>query len=378
MKTVIGLFDDFQTAQNAVQSLVNRNFNRDDISVAANNIAAGISADTLENAPQGEGRKEAMTEGAKTGAGTGAVIGTGVGGVLGLLASLGTIWIPGIGPIVAAGPLVATLTGAGIGAAAGAAVGGLVGALTQIGVPEHDAHFYAEAVRRGSALVIVRAEDNRVADAAEILSEHGAVDVERRREFFLLGGFTTHDASAAPYTAEQIAQEREAYRAHLDSTTMGSETNETQHIVDQAKMTVPVVEEALRVGKRVVERGGIRVYAHVTEVPVQEKVTLREQRATVERHVVDRPVAPDEASAFKDQTFEVREFGEEAVVAKEARVVEEVTVGRTVEDHTETIRDTVRRSNVEVEELDVVAEGDTQKPAPVGRKAPPSKKRSAG
>lgn len=373
MKTVIGLFDDFQTAQNAVQSLVNRNFSRDDISVAANNTAAGVNADTLDTASQGEGRKEAMAEGAKTGAGTGAVIGTGVGGVLGLLASLGTIWIPGIGPIVAAGPLVATLTGAGIGAAAGAAVGGLVGALTQVGVPEHDAHFYAEAVRRGSAVVIVRAEDNRVDDIADILSEHGAVDVDKRREFFLRGGFTTHNPDAAPYTAEQIAREREAYRAHMGGTT----TAQQGRMVDEATMTVPVVEEALKVGKRIVERGGIRVYAHVTEVPVQEQVTLREQRATVERRVVDRPVSPNETAAFKDQTFEVREFGEEAVVAKEARVVEEVTVGRTVEDRTETIRDTVRRSDVEVEELDAVEEIDTQKPDPVGRKAPPSTKRSA-
>lgn len=375
MKTVIGLFDDFQTAQNAVQSLVNRNFSRDDISVAANNTAAGIHADTLDAAPQGEGRKEAMAEGAKTGAGTGAVIGTGVGGVLGLLASLGTIWIPGIGPIVAAGPLVATLTGAGIGAAAGAAVGGLVGALTQVGVPEHDAHFYAEAVRRGSALVIVRAEDHRVDDIADVLSEHGAVDVDKRREFFLRGGFTTHNPEAVPYTAEQIAREREAYRAHMGMTT-GTSAQQGR-VVDEATMTVPVVEEALKVGKRVVERGGIRVYAHVTEVPVQEQVTLREQRATVERRVVDRPVGPNETAAFKDQTFEVREFGEEAVVAKEARVVEEVTVGRTVEDRTETIRDTVRRSDVEVEELDAVEEIDTQKADPVGRKAPPSSKRSA-
>ncbi|MBA3550201.1 MAG: YsnF/AvaK domain-containing protein [Nannocystis sp.] len=371
MKTVIGLFDDFQTAQNAVQSLVTRNLNRDDISIAANNTAAGYSADALENAPEGETRKEAMADGAKTGAGTGAVIGTGVGGVLGLLASLGTIWIPGIGPIVAAGPLVATLTGAGIGAAAGAAVGGLVGALTQVGVPEHDAHFYAEAVRRGSALVIVRAQDEQVDDVADVLSEHGAVDVDKRREFFLRGGFTTHNPDAAPYTAEQIAREREAYRASVAGTTAGQQGR----VVDEASLTVPVVEEELRVGKRIVERGGIRVYTHVTDVPVQEQVTLREQRATVERRVVDRPVNPADAAAFKDQTFEVREFGEEAVVAKEAHVVEEVTIGRTVEDRTETVRDTVRRSEVEVEELE---ERDVQSTSPVGKgKAPPATKRSA-
>ena len=370
MKTVIGLFDDFQTAQNAVQSLVNRNFNRNDISVAANNTAAGYSADALETASEGEGRNVAMTDGARTGAGTGAVIGTGVGGVLGLLASLGTIWIPGVGPIVAAGPLVATLTGAGIGAAAGAAVGGLVGALTQVGVPEHDAHFYAEAVRRGSALLIVRADDNQVNTIADILADHGAVDVDKRREFFLHGGFTAHSPAAKPYTAEQIAREREAYNAHMTGDATG------ERLVDETTMTVPVVEEELRVGKRLVERGGIRVYTHVSEIPVQEQVTLREQRAKVERKVVERPANPGDVAAFKEQTFEVREFGEEAVVAKEAHVVEEVTIGRTVADHTETVHDTVRRSAVEVEELE---ERDIQRVDPVGpkAKAPPSTKRSA-
>jgi len=374
MKTVIGLFDDFQTAQNAVQSLVNRNFNRGDISVAANNVSAGLSADTLDNMSEGEARKEAMADGAKTGAGTGAVIGTGVGGVLGLLASLGTIWIPGIGPIVAAGPLVATLTGAGVGAAAGAALGGLVGALTKVGVPEHDAHFYAEAVRRGGALVIVRAEDDRVDDIADILGEHGAVDVDKRREFLLKSGFTTHNPEAEPYTAEQIAREREAYRAHL--TAAGAAAGQAR-VVDETTVTVPVVEEELKVGKRLVERGGVRVFTHVHEVPVQEQVNLREQRATVERRVVDRPVNPGDVAAFKEQTFEVREFAEEAVVAKEAHVVEEVTVGRKVEDHTETVRGTVRRSDVEIEELDAVEELDTQATNPVGRKAPPAVKRSA-
>jgi uncharacterized protein (TIGR02271 family) len=117
---------------------------------------------------------------------------------------------------------------------------------------------------------------------------------------------------------------------------------------------VPVVEETLKVGKRRVERGGIRVYTEVTEVPVQEQVTLREQHAVVDRRPVDRPVTAADTAAFKDQSFEVREYAEEAVVAKEARVVEEVTIRRETSDHTETIKDTVRRTEVEVEEVDEV------------------------
>ena len=150
-------------------------------------------------------------------------------------------------------------------------------------------------------------------------------------------------------------------------------------VVDQAAVTVPVVEEELKVGKRLVERGGIRVYAHVTETPVQEQVTLREQHATVERRAVDRPISPADATAFKEQTFEVREFAEQAVVAKEARVVEEVTVGRKVEDHTEIVRDTVRRSDVEVEEVEEVNvdDLDARTTNPFGVPRPPSTRKTA-
>ena len=351
MKTVIGLFDDFSAAQAAVEALVARNFNRDDISLAANQSGAAVA--DRDGAQDGD-RKHAMQEGAKSGAGAGAVVGTGIGGTVGLLAGLGVILIPGIGPIIAAGPLVATLTGAGVGAAAGAAVGGLVGALTRIGVPEHDAHFYAESVRRGGTLVMVRAEDDLANDAAAILGDAGAVDVDERRAHFEQQGFSAHDAAAPHFTAEQIAQERETYRQTQQRQQVQQNTG--PRLVEQAEATVPVIEETLTVGKRRVERGGIRMYTAVSETPVHEEVTLREQHATIERQRVDRPVtAADNTAAFKEQTFEVREFAEQAVVAKEARVVEEVTIRKEVADRTQTIDDTVRRTDVAVEEVETAA-----------------------
>jgi len=347
MKTVIGLFDDFSAAQAAVEALVARNFNRNDISIAANQsgTAGGAAQADSDGAQEGD-RKQSMQEGAKTGAGAGAVVGTGIGGTVGLLAGLGIILIPGIGPIIAAGPLVATLTGAGVGAAAGAAVGSLVGALTRIGVPEHDAHFFAESVRRGGTLVMVRAEDDLANDAAAILGDAGAVDVDERRAHFEQQGFAAHDASAPAYTAEQIAREREVYRASQQT-----RQNTGPRLVEQAEATVPVIEETLTVGKRRVERGGIRMYTAVSETPVHEEVTLREQHATVERQRVDRPVTAADNTAFKEQTFEVREFAEQAVVAKEARVVEEVTIRKEVADRTQTIDDSVRRTDVAVEQV---------------------------
>jgi hypothetical protein len=122
--------------------------------------------------------------------------------------------IPGIGPIVAAGPLAAALAGAGVGAVAGGLIGGLTGA----GVPEEDANYYAESVRRGGTLVTVRADESRADEAARIMRNHGAVDIERRVEHWRETGWTRHDPSAGPYSVEQMERDRAAYRGSLGVT----------------------------------------------------------------------------------------------------------------------------------------------------------------
>jgi uncharacterized protein YcfJ len=142
-----------------------------------------------------------------SGAATGAVTGGVVGGAAGLAASLMGLAIPGIGPIIAAGPIVATLTGAGVGAVAG----GLIGGLTDMGVSKADAEYYAEAVRRGGALVTVRADDSRAERAAEVMREHGAIDIERRAEKWRERGWTGFDDKAAPYTSADLDRERDLY-----------------------------------------------------------------------------------------------------------------------------------------------------------------------
>lgn len=118
----------------------------------------------------------------------------------------------------------------------------------------------------------------------------------------------------------------------------------------EGEITLPIVEEQLSVGKRTVERGGARVRTHVEEVPVQEQVQLREEHVHVERRPVDRPVgnAPE---AFREGVIEVTEQAEVPVVSKEARVVEEVVIGKDVTERQETVRDTVRRTDVEVDEV---------------------------
>ncbi|WP_431272593.1 YsnF/AvaK domain-containing protein [Dankookia sp. P2] len=113
--------------------------------------------------------------------------------------------------------------------------------------------------------------------------------------------------------------------------------------------SIPVIEERLRVGKRETGHGRVRIRSYVVETPVQEQVTLRQEHVQVERRPVDRPLTGAEA-AFGERTIEATERSEEAVVAKEARVKEEVSLRKTAEDRTETVRDTVRRTEVEVED----------------------------
>lgn len=207
MMTVIGLFDELHEAQLAVHRLLlQQPFEREAISVLATDLGRRYAP---EDVTQSDRRRRAMVETAKTGAGTGAVVGTLGGGVLGLLVGMGTIVLPGIGLLVAAGPLLATLTGAGVGAAAGAAFGGLVGALISVGVPEHDAHFFAEAVRRGGILVLVQASDELATTAVDILCESGAVDVEGRRADFAADGAVAGESAARAYTVDELEHERQ-------------------------------------------------------------------------------------------------------------------------------------------------------------------------
>jgi hypothetical protein len=119
--------------------------------------------------------------------------------------------IPGVGPVVAAGWLVATAVGAAAGAAVGGAAGGLVGSLTNAGVPEGEANVYAEGVRRGGALVSVQVEDARAAEAQAILQRYKYVDINRRGEGYRRGGWSAFDANAPAYTPDEVERERTRY-----------------------------------------------------------------------------------------------------------------------------------------------------------------------
>jgi hypothetical protein len=188
-----GLFDRYEDARRAVQDLEAAGMAHRDISIVANDT---------------RGEHHAQLDPAAQDAGAGAGIGAAVGGLGGLLAGLGLIAIPGIGPVVAAGWLVATAAGVAGGALVGAAAGGLVGALTHAGVPERDAHVYAEGVRRGGTLVTAKVDEPLAPTARAILSDNRTVNLSDRRQAYEAEGWERFHDDAPGYTASEIEAER--------------------------------------------------------------------------------------------------------------------------------------------------------------------------
>lgn len=211
-----------------------------------------------------------------------------------------------------------------------------------------DAGLYAEAMRRGSYLLAVEADSVQEAHrAADIMHQFNAVDINQRASGWRSTGWTGYQSDAPVLTAEEIRRDREGY-----SRSTVTSTPQTTSVGEQStSTTLPVIEEQLQVGKRVIQRGGVRIYSHVTETPVEESVQLREEHVTIERTPVNQPASAADIDAFKEGTIEVRESAEEAVVGKTAHVIEEVRVGKEVTEHTEQIKDTVRRTDVEVESI---------------------------
>ena len=206
---------------------------------------------------------------------------------------------------------------------------------------------YTEAVRRGSTVVVVDADDDAQAErAAAILHECGAVDVDERAEQWRSSGWT----GSPGLRSEDEAPMRDPLMGGQDLTGRDAQSRSGMGVAGET--TLKVVEEDLQVGKRTVDRGGVRVFERVSEKPVSELVTLREERARVERRAVDRPATAADLESFREGEIEVREMTQEPVVAKTARVVEEVTIGKDVQQRAETGSDTVRRKDVEVERIE--------------------------
>ena len=202
-------------------------------------------------------------------------------------------------------------------------------------VPDEDRHTYEEGVRRGGFLLTADVNDDNVDAAVKVLEESDSINVDDRSQEWRSSGWN-HAPEAAVATGATTGA------------LFGSDR--TSGSTDIAgEQSIPIVEESLVVGKRDVDRGSARVRSYVTETPVHEQVRLRHEKINVQRRAVDRPLT-DTDDAFRERTIDVTATGEEAVVGKTARVVEEVVVSKTAGERVEDINDTVRRTEVEIDE----------------------------
>ncbi len=205
--------------------------------------------------------------------------------------------------------------------------------LEDLGVPERDRRHLNDGVRDGGVIVAVSAISDHVSAVETIFGRHRATKIDE--------AVTNERAPIAPVAA---AAAMAAPRAEGSGERM-----------------IPVVEEELSVGKREVDHGGVRVYRRIVETPVEQTVNLREEHVVVDRHRVDRAANEQDLANQGDRTIELTETAEEAVVGKTARVVEEVRVGKETTEHAERIHDTVRKTEVEIEEIAPGRQGSSER-----------------
>ena len=269
---------------------------------------------------------------------------------------------------------------------------GMWGAIKSLFIPDDEAHAYNHAISKGHAMVVVspaRTANREV--VIHTLESSNPIDFDAKLEEWRQAGYdyqsmgsqgmsgstssaTVNRAASTPqnYAVNQTtATDNVPVSAGMASAaaTMGaapmtamagapstpaastSATGTRTSAAAGDTDTIKVMEERLRVGKREVAAGAVRVRSYVVERPVEEQVSLHEERVHIERHPVDRAVsATDAAGAFQERTIEAQAKSEEAVVQKDVRVVEEIGIKKDVADRTETVRDTVRKTEVEVDD----------------------------
>jgi len=186
---------------------------------------------------------------------------------------------------------------------------------------------YTNAGRKGTIVTVHARSTYDAQRAAEILDNYGAVDVNE-------------------WSGDNTATTGSAVTGAYDTDVTTPDTTETR------SASIPVIEEDLQVGKREVETGGVRLRSRIVERPVEESIRLRQEHVNVERTPVNRPATEADFNSFQEGTVEVTEHAEVPVVAKDARVVEEVSLDKDVTEHEETIHDTVRHTEVDTENLD--------------------------
>ncbi|SFM65323.1 YsnF/AvaK domain-containing protein [Methylobacterium pseudosasicola] len=253
-------------------------------------------------------------------------------------AKLVAIGIPEVGVRILSGSEAGTTTGA-----ATTHEGGMWGSLKEFFMPEEDRHLHAEGLNRGGTMLTATVEDGYAERTYDILEEHGSVDMDEREASWRKEGWTGQAAGAPVMAATPVAS-----TGTTGLQAAGATETVAARGTAQGTDYIPVVEERLNVGKRMVDSGRVRVRSYAVEKDVIENVTLHDETVHVDRRVVDRAVTPGDMALFEDKVIEATEMREQAVVSKEARVVGEVAIRKDATQRVETVTDKVRHTEVEV------------------------------
>ena len=236
---------------------------------------------------------------------------------------------------------------------------------------DDDREKYIHVARKSNSIVTVHAQtSDQAEEAADILDDCGAVDVDEKAASYGVTGRSNYDttgsATTGAATTDTSMRDRDTDLRDRDTDLRDRDTHLRDRNTDadndfrnggsrdttDETTRIPVIEETMEVGKREVLTGGRRLRSRIIEKPVEEVLRLREENVTVARTSVDRPATNEDFNNFKEREIEVTEKAEVPVVTKEARVVEEVRLDKEVNERTETISDTVRKTEVDVEDLD--------------------------
>ena len=364
-RSTLCLVDTEDQAAAIVEKLRSAGFSDNDISV--------LFPDKGSTRDFAHKKETKMPEGATIGASTGGAL----GGTIGLLAGIGALAIPGLGPFIAAGPIMAALSGGAI----GAGVGGLTGALVGLGIPEYEAKRYEGKVKEGGILISVHSENNdetnraknifKLAGAHDISSTGEAHSDVKAQDVSDTGDPAIREVSprndipssrdstsgagegARPRTADQPYQAQQS----VSETLAGTQPPESG---DEIVAEVPLSEEEVKVGKRTVRAGEVNLQKKVSTEQVNVPVELKREDVVIER-VPAHETEPAGKEPFKEERVEVPLSREEPVVEKETRVVGGVRVRKTEGTERETIQENVRREDVDIDETGKIS-GKRRKP----------------
>jgi uncharacterized protein (TIGR02271 family) len=342
-RTAVGYFADQSSADGAFGDLLGLGFSRDEISI--------IGREEAERAHAADADEHAT-------AGSGAAL----GGLTGLLVGVAAMLVPGIGPLVAVGPIAAALAGAVTGGVTGVVVGGLGGALIHAGVPEEDARYYEERFRQGGVLMTVHAPDDRsYRQAIQVLSRHGA-DVRDA------GGAAHATAPTA------VADTRPVAPAAVADT----RPPVVERTLDEGPQRLELRAEQLVPHKDVREVGEVRIRTEVEEVPAQAEADVLREQLRLQHIPVNEAVNDRVAPWEEDGAFMVPVYEERLVLTKQLVLREYLRVERVPNMERRQFEEMVRRERLVVDDPDhtarILAEDGASEPRPGTRTAPPAQR----